>query len=899
MDIAQNIAITPEQERVLRNLLQRHLPDTTAWLYGSRITGKAHLRSDLDMVVFAEPGQERQVSDLREALEESSLPFRVDLFVWDEIPETFKATIENAHVVLTESGNCENRYFSPIEKHESDEINIRKLTHPPFDTDFTVEKYHVRPDQLLADHLAGVEKMGRLSGEISFRRFQMIYAHSLENQPEGKWQPLENHATSVAKLAGEFAEAFSSGEWARLTGILHDLGKARKSFQDYLKRSNGLLDAAYDASDHSHSGAGAVWAEQNLKFGRILAYCIAGHHAGLPDWINGVAPNGALAIRLQEEENVLREAAVAEWLEGRTADLKAVSLRPPWPFGNANMSDLSFWIRMLYSCLVDADFLDTESFMNANKAAARSQYPALPELEKRFFEKLNAKQKSADNTEVNRARAEIRTACERAASLPPGLFSLNVPTGGGKTLSGTAFALRHALNHDLGRIIYVIPYTSIIEQTADILRDFFGKENVVEHHSNFDPDKETQQSRLAAENWDAPIIVTTNVQFFESLYACRSSRCRKLHNIARSVVILDEVQLLPPSLLLPCVEAIRQLVTHYGVSLVLSTATQPALPGLDKCQEIIPPEMDLPRRLKRTDIVLPQDREVRQTWEEIAEELKNHEQVLCVVNTRRDCRDLYEQMPKGTIHLSATMCGEHRSRVIAAIKAMLFAGLPVRVISTQLVEAGVDIDFPVVYRAFTGLSSIAQAAGRCNREGLAKQPGRVVVFMPPKAAPRGELRKAEDALIDLLSDDSFHVESQESYPIFFKRFYDAINDLGSKFTEWLTKDARDFQFQFREAAAAFNMIDDQASATVIVRYGGNKSLIDALQAAGPKRDIMRRLQRYTVNVPRDALMKLSARGFVEEPHPGIYVQAEYSSLYSKKFGLDLYRDFPDAVDLII
>jgi CRISPR-associated endonuclease/helicase Cas3 len=602
---------------------------------------------------------------------------------------------------------------------------------------------------------------------------------------------------------------------------------------------------------------------------------------------------------LQRERKVLQEAAVADWLEEREADLKAIPLRPPWPFRNDNMSDASFWIRMLYSCLVDADFLDTENFMDANKAAARSQYPELSELAKRFFEKLNAKQKSADNTEVNRIRAEIRAACEQAASLPPSLFSLNVPTGGGKTLSGTAFALCHALKHGLERIIYVIPYTSIIEQTADVLRDFFGKENVVEHHSNFDPDKETQQSRLAAENWDAPIIVTTSVQFFESLYACRSSRCRKLHNIARSVVILDEVQLLPPHLLLPCVEAMRQLVTHYGVSLVLSTATQPALPNLDNVQEIIPPEMDLYRRLKRTDIVLPQNRQTRQTWEEIAKELKGYKQVLCVVNTRRDCRELYDLMPEGSVHLSATMCGEHRSRVIAAIKAMLFAGLPVRVISTQLVEAGVDINFPVVYRAFTGLSSIAQAAGRCNREGLAPQPGRVIVFMPPNAAPRGELRKAEDTLIGLLENDGFDVESQESYPIFFDRFYKALNGLGEEFKGWLAKDARDFQFQFREAAAAFNMIDDQASATVIVRYGGNKSQIDALQAVGPKRGIMRDLQRYTVNIPRDAFMKLSARGFAEEPHPGIHVQAELSSLYSKEFGLDLYRDSPDIEDLII
>ena len=725
------------------------------------------------------------------------------------------------------------------------------------------------------------------------------YAHSLENQPQEKWQSLEEHAAQVAACAAEFANSFASGEWAKLAGLLHDLGKARKSFQDYLKRSNGLLDTGYDASDHSHSGAGAVWAKAALKFWPPIAYCVAGHHAGLPDWIDGETPGGSLANRLEQEKGIVLEPPVTAWLQEREAVWKSFQLRPPWSFKNDNLSDISFWIRMLYSCLTDADYLDTEAFMDAGSAAVRSRYPVLANLTERFFAELNKKQESAENTEVNRIRAEIRAACEKAAALPPGLFSLTVPTGGGKTLSGTAFALQHALTHGRERIIYVIPYTSILEQTADVLRGFFGQENVVEHHSNFDLDKETQQSRLAAENWDAPIIVTTNVQFFESLYACKSGRCRKLHNIVGSVVILDEAQLLPPRLLLPCVEAIRQLTAHYGVSFVLSTATQPALPGLENIQEIIPQEMDLYRRLKRTEIVMPENRQIRRSWEEIAEELKGYEQILCIVNTRRDCRELHALMPEGTIHLSATMCGEHRSRVIDVIKEKLKKGESIRVISTQLVEAGVDIDFPVVYRAFTGLPSIAQAAGRCNREGrLAGKSGQVIVFMPPKAAPLGDLRKAEDTLMSLLAADGFDVESPVSYPKFFEHFYSAQNDLGSAFTGWLTKDARNFQFQFREAAAAFRMIDDKASATVIVRYGGNDALVKSLLAVGPKRDIMRRLQRYTVSIPRHTLMRLREKGFIEEPQPGMYVQVDMASLYSETFGLDVYRDAPDAEDLI-
>ena len=726
-----------------------------------------------------------------------------------------------------------------------------------------------------------------------------VYAHSLPEQPVEKWQLLEAHMESSARLARDCAKAFNSDDWVDLLARLHDAGKARQSFQTYLRKSNGLADPDYDTSDRTHSGVGAVWAVQALmrgNIGRVLAYCIAGHHAGLPDWIGGDTPHGALAYRLEQEHDVVTEPPVAAWIAAHQAEWLNSRLSAPWRM-KCDVSDVSFWTRMLYSCLVDADFLDTEAFMDCGHAAARQQYPALSELTERFFRQLDAMQRQAADTPVNRIRAEIRTACEAAADLAPGLFSLTVPTGGGKTLSGTAFALRHALVHGRRRIIYVIPYTSIIEQTADVLRGFLGADNVVEHHSNLDPESETQQARLAAENWDAPIIVTTSVQFFESLYACRSSRCRKLHNIAESVVLLDEVQLLPPPLLLPCIEAMCQLATHYGVSLVLSTATQPALPGLEKLREIIPPGMKLYDRLRRTEIIIPGDLSANRSWEELAAELAELPQVLCVVNTRRDCRELYERMPEGTIHLSASMCGEHRSRVVAGIKRRLASGANIRVISTQLVEAGVDIDFPVVYRAFSGHASIAQAAGRCNREGKAAQPGRVVVFMPPTPAPLGSLRKQEDAMRELLAA-KVNVEAPDSFPLYFHLLYEKQNDLGSAFKGWLTDNARDFQFQFREAAQAFRMIDDQASAAVFIRYGGNEALIRSLLAAGPKRDIMRRLQRYTVNVPRRVLRSLLEKGFIEEPHPGLYLQT-MPSLYREDIGLDYDREGLAPEDLVI
>jgi len=327
---------------------------------------------------------------------------------------------------------------------------------------------------------------------------------------------------------------------------------------------------------------------------------------------------------------------------------------------------------------------------------------------------------------------------------PPGIYTLTVPTGGGKTLSSMGFALNHAVKYGKHRVIYVIPYTSIIEQTADQFRAIFG-EAVIEHHSNLDSTdeaKENARSRLACENWDAPVIVTTTVQFFESLFASRTSRCRKLHNIVNSVVILDEAQLLPPDFLAPILEALKELQKNYGVTVVFCTATQPALgphktmdfdfKGIDGMKEIMDDPAMLHKALKRTEI-----RQVRNleplTWDDVAGEITNNESVLCIVNRRDDARTLWELLPEGSIHLSALMCGAHRVRKIKEIKERLRNGVPTRVVSTQLVETGVDVDFPVVYRAMAGLDSIAQAAGRCNREGL-RAKGKVFVFTPPSEA---------------------------------------------------------------------------------------------------------------------------------------------------------------------
>ena len=726
----------------------------------------------------------------------------------------------------------------------------------------------------------------------------MIYAHSLKGAPVSAWQTLAEHSREVSVMAERFARPFRSESWAKYLGLLHDAGKARASFQDYLKRCNQIETEGSGYEEHTHSGAGACWSHENVKppQGLILSYCIAGHHAGLADWCGGAAPNGALQYRLEHEKEILLEPQVQDWLRQYDPQEWMAKLLPPWKFREE--TEPSFWIRMLFSCLVDADFLDTEHFIDRGRSEARTRWAELTEISRRFFAELEKVQAAAPDTPVNRIRAEIREDCERAALERPGIFSLTVPTGGGKTLSGTAFALRHALKYGKKRIIYVIPYTSIIEQTANVLRRFVGEHNVLEHHSNFAPEKETFVSQLASENWDAPLIVTTSVQFFESLYSASPGKCRKLHNIADSVVILDEVQLLPKKLLLPCCDAIRQLSEYYGTTFVLSTATQPDL-GLANVREIVSPGRNLYQRLKRTDVVFPENTVDRHSWEEVAEEIRRYPQVLCIVNTRKDCRRLYGLLPEDTIHLSASMCGEHRSKTIERICEKLKRKEPVRVVSTQLVEAGVDFDFPVVYRACTGLTSIAQAAGRCNREGRLAGFGKVVVFRPPEPSPPGELRKAEDALIDMLQGDAgFSMDRSEIFPEFDRRFTDKINDHGEGFQTLLKKNARFFQFSFREAAQQFQMIDDQYSVPVIVHYGKSEGCLASLRAVGPKREIMRSLQRFTVNIPRRLCDELLSSGVLSEPFPGIYVQ-EDSSWYQESFGFDIFKKERSIEDLIV
>ncbi len=709
---------------------------------------------------------------------------------------------------------------------------------------------------------------------------------------------LESHLRGVADLAEKFASGFSNADWGRSVGLLHDLGKGSEEFQNYIRKATGFQCSnnigQAPSRGPNHSSHGAYWADNNMpEVGKVLAYIIAGHHAGLPDWHKETGSGGCLSSRLTDHEiSKLPELSI-RWLQEMTGSIEHPNSSPC--LTGVGQDVFHLWIRMLFSCLVDADFLDTEAFMNNDKHLLRSNYQSISELNLKFDVYINDLVSGAQSTEVNKLRQEVLQDCLRAADSQPGFFTLSVPTGGGKTLSGMAFALKHAIKHNKKRIIIVIPYTSIIEQTAEEYKKIFGVENVLEHHSSFDPEQETDESKLASENWDAPIIVTTNVQLFESLFAAKSSKCRKLHNVVNSVIICDEAQMLPTDYLQPILTTMQGLVDSFNVSIVLCTATQPVLTGRigsglaqfvgidqEKVQEIISQPESLGRRLQR---VVIEDAGKYEDWQGLATDLASYSQVLCVVNTRRDCLDLHTLIPEGAVLLSANLCGEHRTEIIKDIKKSLRNKEPITVISTQLVEAGVDLDFPVVYRAMAGFDSIAQAAGRCNREGNLeddngrKIKGKVVVFQSPKLAPPGFLRKGADAGIEIMrcEPEGCRNLSPDIFQRYFKLFYsNGVSSFDQKDMQaLLVADAGRCQMQFRTAARKFKLIDDQNQMSVVVWYSGKKTsgqqLISQLRQDGPNRNLFRKLQRFTVSIPEQKFLEIKEKIFEEVC--GVWCQA--------------------------
>jgi CRISPR-associated endonuclease/helicase Cas3 len=724
---------------------------------------------------------------------------------------------------------------------------------------------------------------------------------------------LEQHLRCTASQAAEFAAAFGAAEWGEAAGLWHDLGKFSRAFQAYLRHAGE--DAAHAADQRAagrvdHSTAGAIHASRALSArGRLLAYAIAGHHAGLPDW--EVADGGRASLSARLTQGHLLESVRAE---SPPVDLLAPRVLPVLH----QSTDLSLFVRMVFSALVDADRLDTEAFRNPEIAAARAPAAALTTLlegAEYFLARLGTE---APDTAVKRHRRSLLEACRRAADQTPGLFSLTAPTGLGKTFSGLAFSLRHAVRHGLRRVIYVAPYTSITEQTADEFRKALGPEAVLEHHSNLDPDDETAAStahRLAAENWDASVIVTTAVQFFESLFTAHPGRARKLHRIARAAVFLDEAQLLPPDYLRPILRCLQELMARYGTTVVLSTATQPAfdprpevqpafagLTGPEGRREIVADPAALHETMRRVRVNLPVDLNARTSWLELARELAAHPCVLCIVDRRADARELHATLPESTLHLSALMCGAHRSRVIREIRERRAGSESLRVISTQLVEAGVDLDFPVVFRALAGLDSLAQAAGRCNREGRLAEGGELRVFVPPRDPPRGHLRQAADVARVLLRDRPDDPFSPEMFRQYFERLYwlkgDALD--AQRICTLLPPQPRDGGFAFRSASGRFRLIQDD-EASVLVPYGeAGVALIADFQSAirlnRPRSDLYRKAQRFRVGVPRDQLRRLEAVGIVFPLDADLWAAANFA--YHSVYGLDIIaRISPDSLIL--
>lgn len=721
------------------------------------------------------------------------------------------------------------------------------------------------------------------------------YAHSREDLPETEWQQLDEHLENVASWAERFAAKIGSAGWGRTLGKLHDIGKYRKEFQERIRGKENRVD---------HAVSGALWIVNNEKsnkaYAKLMAYCIAGHHTGLPNGSSGT-DDTCLESRLKNKSIPCTIHGGIDIPDPETPPfVKTAKESNKTPSGFSAM----FFTRFLFSCLKDADCLDTERFVDKEKFRHRGDYPNLTELKAKFAEYISTSFPKKPTSGINKLRSDIHHECREASRLTPGLFSLTVPTGGGKTLSSMAFALEHACSYGFERIIYVIPYTSIIEQTARVFKDIFGEDNVIEHHCNYAPrqneddyrDETNLRRLLSTENWDAPIIVTTNVQFFESLFHNKTSRVRKIHNIAKSVTILDEAQMLPVPLLLPTLESIRELVNYYNVSCVLCTATQPALQssdlagGLSDVREIVKKPENLEGAFKRVETEY-----IGSTKEtELIEKINSHSQVLCIVNTRNHARSLYSLLDgdENCYHLSALMCPEHRTRVLEKIKNRLHAKQPCRVMSTQLIEAGVDIDFPVVYRAVAGLDSIVQSAGRCNREGKIPEGGRVYVYMPETGIPGGVFKQPAQITKTTVETSPSNFLNGATIRNYFKELF-WIKSLGKSLDEKrILKDCKTgeakLDLPFKDIASKYRIIEDIMEPIIIPYDQSARMLIAKLRSEGPSGAVLRGLQRYTVGVYPYQFAFLKSEGFLEGIHNTYHIvnDLRYEDAYSEKLGLN-------------
>jgi CRISPR-associated endonuclease/helicase Cas3 len=730
---------------------------------------------------------------------------------------------------------------------------------------------------------------------------RQYYAHSLQEKPKQEWQLLETHLMNVANMASYFADSFRAKTWGLCAGLLHDSGKATSAFQRRLEGSPERVD---------HSTFGAILAREiGGNLGLLLSYAIAGHHGGIPD---GGLQETQLHFRLKHKKKQETEKLnmLNPCIEGKL-DFPFKLSRETGGFS------LSFFTRMIFSCLVDADFLDTEKFCSPEIAKERGcsqERKNLLELQEDMTVYMDDILTGAQPTYVNQLRKAILDQCKENAKLPPQFFSLTVPTGGGKTLSSMNFALAHATEHGMNKIIYAIPFTSIIEQNAEVFQNIFGQDSVLEHHCNYKESEEPEEAAynrrrgLATENWDSPIIVTTNVQFFESFFSNKSSCCRKLHNIARSVIVLDEAQAVPTDYLEPCLAALRELVDHYGCTIVLCTATQPAFDdtsslraALPKLTEIIDNPNQIFSKLKRTKVSFIG----KKTDEEVATLINYESQALCIAATKAQAQAIFNLLSKdaaGVFHLSTNMYPQHRKQVLKKIKERLKKNKNCAVVSTSLVEAGVDLDFPVVFRAIAGLDSIAQAAGRCNREGKLQGLGQVFIFEPEKKPNMPWLNrcisKTAEAMRSMPDCDPMSIMVMRRY---FELLYD-IEDLDKKQIMRRLNPKRldkDLLFPFKEVAQAFKFIEEDTVGVVVPRESETRQLVEKLRHTEFPGTLLRKLQPYLVAVRTREYTQLYTGGAIELIHGEIPI-LQNEAAYSDDVGLVVEKgEIWDTDSLII
>lgn len=700
----------------------------------------------------------------------------------------------------------------------------------------------------------------------------MLLAHgATDEHPEG--QSIEAHLKGTGELAETFAAEFGAAANGKLCGLAHDIGKYSDEFQLRLRGGKKV----------DHATAGAI---ECFKIKAAFeAVCVIGHHSGLPNV-------GHKDADTTESQTFFGRKLRAE--QGGIPDYRKnwnghIALPQDYFRPSGRGFATAFYIRMLYSCLVDADYIDTETFMNGD--AGRGNYEPLSAL----CDKLTAYISKWNNPtrEIDILRQKILNSCIEKASAPRGIFSLTVPTGGGKTVASMAFALNHAVANSMKRIIYVIPYTSIIEQNAKVFRDILGQENVVEHHSQVsyelseNADELEYRSALATENWDAPVIVTTAVQFFESLYANRSSKCRKLHNIANSVIIFDEAQMIPSNNLRPCVAAIAELVRAYNATAVLCTATQPAIDEMlleyskkESVVELCPDVDGMFEKFRRTSF----EKEGRLTTDELVSRLESQQQVLCIVNTRKFAQEVYEALPsEGRFHLSTLMCPVHRKQKLDEIRERLKSGKTCRVVSTSLIEAGVDVDFPRVFREMAGLDSILQAAGRCNREGKRSAESSIVTVFESENKVNKLIAVNRDAAEETVRDWT-QPNTTSTIERYFKAYRDFLrNDDKSGVITASEKGISGCGLPFEWIAKEFKLID-QNTFTVYISVGEGKELISRLREGERSRELYRKAGMYSISIYENHFNALINVGAAESFGDDAAILTDLS-LYSDEKGL--------------